>query len=539
VFYALLDECDEADDFSIHFTLAPDWEHPNGGEAWFYWGGTELDPEAAPQQIGTALEPGIWHRLEIPFSLFEEFNYDYTPTEIIEISVGNSPGNTRGWYDAFGTTCAPVADAGEIAVPNDETTWFDDAPAAGMTAAGDATTDSSYTRFDGTTYSYKMGGQVGTFEHSFTGATTPFSVATGDSLFVYAQFHPCNMPKEVVVSWHVTGGQWKSAYWGTDTLYAHGSASEVGFYRVGELPTAEWQMLSVPAAMLGVEGTTIDGVKIETVEGLMWFQHFGSAPPRCATLAGSITAPAGEILWFDDAVPSGATESGTWNWVSSPVASGTLSHTDGFAFGAHSHSFTGASGGPTFNSGDLFSVWVQYSFCEPPREIVIGSGTRFAYWGENLSNFGSPGATFTYMGPVPAAGAWRRLEVPASVLDVEGIQITNLLFGAYDGQVWFDRASRMPQPAAITNFTAPFSVDPGDTAAISWSAVGAGTLEYQLKARDFAGNLVTLVDWSTSTTSYNFTTPSEEVNTYWLELYVRNIYGETREHRKMHSGFPE
>jgi hypothetical protein len=298
-------------------------------------------------------------------------------------------------------------------------------------------------------------------------------------------------------------------------------------------------MLSVPAAMLGVEGSTVDGVKIETVGGLMWFQHFGSAPPRCLTLAESITAPADEILWFDDAAPSGATESGTWNWVYSPVASGTLSHTDGFAFGAHSHSFTGASGGPTFNSGDLFSVWVQYSFCEPPRQIAIGSGTHFAYWGENLSDFGSSGATFTYMGPVPAAGAWRRLEVPASVLDVEGIQITDLLFGAYDGQVWFDRASRMPQPAAITSFTAPFSVDPGETAAISWSAVGAGTLEYQLKARDYSGTLVTLVDWSTSTTSYDFTTPSEEINTYWLELYVRNIYGQTRQHRIFHSGFPE
>ncbi|MGZ5442604.1 MAG: IPT/TIG domain-containing protein [Thermoanaerobaculia bacterium] len=533
VFHALIDECNPGDRLELFLTVAPEWEHPEGGGLFVFWAGTELNPNDE-HHIGLGLTPGVWTRLEVPFSLLDDLGY--TPEAITGVYLAISDGG-RGWFDAIGTTCAPVVDSGDVAVPNDETTWFDDTPASGMTATGDAATDTTYTHFQGTTYSYRMGGH-GTFEQSFTGATTPFNVATGDSLFVYAQFHPCNMPKEVVVSWHTTGGQWKSAYWGEDTLHGHGYASEIGFYRVGELPSPEWQMLSVPAAMLGVEGAAIDGVKIEAVDGLMWFQHFGSAPPRCATLAGAITAPQDEILWFDDAVPAGATESGTWNWVSSPVASGTLSHTDGLAFGAHSHSFTGASGGPTFNAGDLFSVWVQYSFCEPPREIVIGSGSRFAYWGENLSDFGSPGGTFTYMGPVPAAGGWRRLEVPASVLDVEGTQITNLLFGAYDGQVWFDHASRMPQPAAITSFTADDYINPGDSVSIDWSAVGAGTVEYQLKARNpYTGTVVTLVDWSTAT-SYEWTPPAQ-VSVYWLELYVRNLYGETREHRRLQVGSPE
>jgi hypothetical protein len=180
-------------------------------------------------------------------------------------------------------------------------------------------------------------------------------------------------------------------------------------------------------------------------------------------------------------------------------------------------------------------VWVQYSWCEPPREIVVGSGSRFAYWGENLSNFGNPSGTFTYMGPLPAAGGWRRLEIPAAVLDLENEQVTELLFGAFDGKVWFDRVSRMPQPPSITSFTATSFVEfVGDVVEIDWTAMGAGTLEYQVKARNrWTGNTVLLMDWST-TTSYDWTTT--DYGQFMIELYVRNAYSQTRDQREVQVG---
>jgi IPT/TIG domain-containing protein len=514
LFYALLDACNPPESLSVQVYTSPDWDHPVVKSTGFTWG--------YAQELGLP-SPGVWTRFEVPMS---ELEFDFTPTSFSRVVVTNSDGPV--WYDALGTTCALPADAGQITTPGDETTWFNDAPASGMTASGDAVTDTAYRRITGTTYSYRMGGHASAFAQSFTGATSSLSVSTGDSLFVYALFHECNMPKEVVVSWHTTTGQWKRAYWGKDTIYSRGYESETGFYRVGELPSSDWQMLDVSADKLGLEGLEVDGVKIETVDGLMWFQHFGIAPPRCPALGGSVGTQQAEILWFDDALPAGATSTGTWSWESSPVASGSLSHTDGFAFGPHTHAFSGATDGPSFVAGDLLSVWAQYSYCEPPREIIIGSGSNYAYWGEDLMYTGEPGATFTFMGPVPRAGDWRRLEIPASALGLVSGTVTSLSFGAYDGQVWFDRVSRMPEPAHITSYT--LVGGSGSSKIANWSVAGTATLEWKLQLRNIDTLETTvLLDWGSSTTTSTFTPP--DYGDYAVELYVRNSYGSVRDLR--------
>jgi hypothetical protein len=130
------------------------------------------------------------------------------------------------------------------------------------------------------------------------------------------------------------------------------------------------------------------------------------------------------------------------------------------------------------------------------------------------------------MGPVPQAGGWHRLEIPASALGLAGSAVTDLSFGAYDGQVWFDRVSRMPEPARITSFT--LDRDYGEVTA-DWSATGASTLEYKLVVREIDTLETTvIVDWSTTTTSAYF---EVDYGRWAVELYVRNAYGSTRDLR--------
>jgi hypothetical protein len=56
---------------------------------------------------------------------------------------------------------------------------------------------------------------------------------------------------------------------------------------------------------------------------------------------------------------------------------------------------------------------------------------------------------------MPKLGKWVRLEVPASVLGLEGRSVTQLAFTLFDGQAWFDRSGK----AARVNLAAGKSVE--------------------------------------------------------------------------------
>ena len=44
----------------------------------------------------------------------------------------------------------------------------------------------------------------------------------------------------------------------------------------------------------------------------------------------------------------------------------------------------------------------------------------------------------TYMGPLPAAGKWARLEVPASAIALEGSTVKGMSFSLYGGRATWD-----------------------------------------------------------------------------------------------------
>ena len=70
-----------------------------------------------------------------------------------------------------------------------------------------------------------------------------------------------------------------------------------------------------------------------------------------------------------------------------------------------------------------------------------GDWEQRAYWGQNLINAGTNGtASRRYMGAIPSATGWVRLEVPASLVGLEGVTINGMAFTLYGGHTWWDRA---------------------------------------------------------------------------------------------------
>ena len=125
--------------------------------------------------------------------------------------------------------------------------------------------------------------------------------------------------------------------------------------------------------------------------------------------------------------PPGAEGGDSWNWVNSNPApySGTSAHQSAASAGAHQHFFYNATATLAIGTGDVLYAWVYLDPSNPPSEIMLqwndGSWDHRAYWGANSLSYGIDGtASRRYMGPLPAAGQWVQLKVPASQVGLEG-----------------------------------------------------------------------------------------------------------------------
>jgi hypothetical protein len=123
--------------------------------------------------------------------------------------------------------------------------------------------------------------------------------------------------------------------------------------------------------------------------------------------------------------------------------------------GLHQHYFWNASQPlPVFDGDILF----QYVYIDPlniPRELMLqwhvndseGWGHR-AYWGEDIIDFGDVNLPRTRMGPMPNAGEWIRLEVPASVVNLENKQVDGLAYTLFDGRAAWDNSGKNSRATA-------------------------------------------------------------------------------------------
>ena len=144
-------------------------------------------------------------------------------------------------------------------------------------------------------------------EHSFNFATEMMTVAPGESLFVHVWLTTDAGPQsEVMVSW--CDGSWEHrAYWGADTIAAGQSSTNSRRY-MGRLPSGAggWTRLEVPAALVGLEGRTLQGISFSTHDLTATFDRVGKSTPSDPNLTDTVpptvrlTAPV-----------AGATVSGT------------------------------------------------------------------------------------------------------------------------------------------------------------------------------------------------------------------------------------
>lgn len=167
-----------------------------------------------------------------------------------------------------------------------------------------------------------------------------------------------------------------------------------------------------------------------------------------------------ETVWVEDALPAGAsTSSGginePWNWVNSNPSqhSGVVAHQSPATAGLHQQYFQNATQTLTINPGEGLMAYVYLDPNNSPSEIMLqwhgyNSGWEHrAYWGMNNIPWGVDGTNSRrYMGTLPAAGGWVRLQVPASEVGLEGQTIHGLALTLYGGRATWDRIGKSTLP---------------------------------------------------------------------------------------------
>lgn len=158
-----------------------------------------------------------------------------------------------------------------------------------------------------------------------------------------------------------------------------------------------------------------------------------------------------EFVWIEDReLPAGANAQGNspWEFVdkeNGPVFEGNVS-TVRVAEGLSQHFFDKATAPLRIGKDDVLFAYVYLDPENPPQEIMLqfndGSWDHRAYWGENRIEWGGDGSpSRLHLGPLPEAGKWIRLEVPAEKVNLKpGAALNGWAFTQFGGKVYWDHA---------------------------------------------------------------------------------------------------
>lgn len=273
----------------------------------------------------------------------------------------------------------------------------------------------------------------GPHQHGFT-HDPPVPVGGGDVLFAWVHVDPLNPPAQLWVRWVEAGrnGRTRTAFWGD------AAPPEEGAKWIGALPVpGEWTRLEVPAHTIGMEGAAIGAVHFGMRDGRATWDRWGRFPST-------------DEVWVDDDLPKDVTLKGeTTEWVKTKPEpfSGTQSRTTRAGTGAHDHTLSGFNPPLVVERGDVLYAYVWLDPQDTPRQVMLswfdGSWEHRAYWGEDRIPWGVDGTpSRRRMGDLPRPGQWTRLEVPASLVGLEGRQVTELGFALFDGRAAWDRTGR-------------------------------------------------------------------------------------------------
>ena len=120
----------------------------------------------------------------------------------------------------------------------------------------------------------------------------------------------------------------------------------------------------------------------------------------------------------------------------------------------HQHFFQNATDTLWLDPGEILFAYVFLDSSQLPSEVMLqwndGSWEHRAYWGANKIAFGVDGTSSRrFMGPLPPAGQWVRLEVPAQLVGLEGREVSGMAFTLWDGRATWDRAGKACRPSLI------------------------------------------------------------------------------------------
>ncbi len=226
---------------------------------------------------------------------------------------------------------------------------------------------------------------------------------------------------------------------------------------------------------------TTNAIRVAVHKGAN-YTSFGNNWSRLVEIeAWENAAAPNDVVWFEDALPSGAIPNGSfegWNWTCfNPLQlSGTLAHMSEIVAGVHQHFFTNATQTLTVNAGDTLVAHVYLDPANPPTSVMLqwndGWWEHRAYWGTNQFPWGTDGTVSRQnMGALPPTGQWVRLEVPASLVGLEGRTLNGMAFSLVNGRATWDHAGKYAgaapvQPTVSINDVTVNEGNSGNTSAV-------------------------------------------------------------------------
>ncbi|MCE9592537.1 MAG: hypothetical protein K8S99_18675 [Planctomycetes bacterium] len=172
-----------------------------------------------------------------------------------------------------------------------------------------------------------------------------------------------------------------------------------------------------------------------------------------------------ETVWFDDDVPVDAEVSGTWNWTADHVLSGARAcapHWSRKPFGFTTRLYRARL--------QPDSSFFMYVFTEPddlPKSISIRLTVQdkpyTAVW-RSTQDKPRPGETRIELGALPAAGEWKRIEIPVATLlgsrPGAAVVLSGIEISTDGGRVYFDRAGNLERR---TETVTEQTLEPGES----------------------------------------------------------------------------
>ena len=367
---------------------------------------------------------------------------------------------------ALGRNLSPTGTTNAV-----DTIWFDDALPAGASKDSDNDTWTWVGKNpvpESGTLAHQSVIATGMHQHFFTKAANPLTATTGQTLYTYVYIDPANVPSEIMLQWY-DGSSWNHrAYWGANNINWFNNSGAAGLVYMGQLPTpGQWVRLEVPASTLNLVGVPVSGMAFTLYGGRATFDNTGKSTPGStnsgtgSTNSGTGTTNtvttntiSGDITWVDDSLPAGSTADSlggdVWNWVSSnPTPQlGSLSHQSSINLGLHQQFFYGATTPLSIGANDALYQYVYIDPANVPTELMLqwndGTGWEHrAYWGNSLIPWGAastPG--LVYMGSMPPAGQWIRLQVDASKVGLAGASVSGMAYTLYGGRATWDNSGK-------------------------------------------------------------------------------------------------